>query len=52
MMGFGIAITVLHVAAMRFGSAAALSLALATCVGWNLMLWWIGRRRILAGRTG
>jgi hypothetical protein len=46
MMGFGIAIAVLHVTALRFGSAIALSLALATCVSWNLGLWWIGRRRL------
>ena len=44
-MGFGIAIAVLHVTALRFGSAAGLSLALATCVGWNLALWWNGRRK-------
>jgi hypothetical protein len=47
MIGFGIAITVLHVAALRFGSAVALSLALLTCVSWNLGLWWISRRRIV-----
>jgi hypothetical protein len=46
MIGFGIAITVLHVAALRFGSAVALSLALLTCVSWNLGLWWNGRRRL------
>ena len=46
LIGFGIAIAVLHVAALRFGSAIALSLALATCVSWNLGLWWIGRRRL------
>jgi hypothetical protein len=46
LMGLGIAIAVLHVAALRFGSAIALSLALMTCVGWNLVLWWLGRRRI------
>ena len=46
MMGFGIAIAVLHVTALRFGSAIALSLALATCVSWNLGLWRIGRRRL------
>jgi hypothetical protein len=45
MMGFGIAIAVLHVAALQFGSAIALSLALAICVGWNLALWRLGRRR-------
>jgi hypothetical protein len=47
MMGFGIAIAVLHVAALRFGSAIGLSLALATCVSWNLALWRIGRRRLV-----
>jgi hypothetical protein len=45
LMGLGIAIAVLHVAALRFGSAIALSLALATCVSWNLALWWNGRRK-------
>jgi len=47
MIGFGLAIAVMHVAALRFGSAVALSLALATCVGWNLGLWWIGRRKLV-----
>ena len=47
MIGFGIAIAVLHLAALRFGSAIALSLALFTCVGWNLGLWWIGRRKLV-----
>ena len=46
MMGLGIAIAVLHVAASRFGSVVALSLALATCVSWNLALWWNGRRKL------
>jgi hypothetical protein len=45
LIGFGIAIAVLHVAALLFGSTAGLSLALATCVCWNLGLWWWGRRR-------
>jgi hypothetical protein len=45
MMGFSLGIAVLHVAALPLGSAIALSLALATCVIWNLALWWIGRRR-------
>ena len=44
LLGFGVAIAVLHVAALRFGSASALSLALMTCVSWNLALWWGGRR--------
>jgi hypothetical protein len=47
LLGFGIAIAVLHVAAPRFGSAVALGLALATGVGWNLGLWWHGRRRVV-----
>jgi hypothetical protein len=46
MLGFGTAIAVLHVAALRFGSAIGLSLALATCVSWNLGLWWNGRRKL------
>jgi hypothetical protein len=45
-MGLGIAIAVLHLAALRFGSAVGLSLALMTCVGWNLGLWWLSRRRL------
>jgi hypothetical protein len=47
LIGFGLAIAVMHVAALQFGSAVALSLALATCVSWNLGLWWIGRRRLV-----
>ena len=46
LMGFGIAIAVLHVAALQLGSPIALSLALATCVSWNLALWWNGRRKL------
>jgi hypothetical protein len=46
LLGFGIGIAVLHVAALQFGSAIGLSLALATCVSWNLGLWWNGRRRL------
>ena len=45
MIGFGLGITVLHVGALRFGSAAGLSLSLLTSVTWNLMLWWNGRRK-------
>jgi hypothetical protein len=45
LIGLGIAIAVLHVAALQFGSAIGLSLGLATCVGWNLALWWNGRRK-------
>jgi hypothetical protein len=50
LIGFGIAIAVVHVAVLRFGSAVALSLALATCVSWNLGLWWIGRSRLARSR--
>jgi hypothetical protein len=46
MMGFGVAIAVLNLVALPLGSAAALSLALATCVVWNLALWWLGQRRM------
>jgi hypothetical protein len=47
LMGFGIAIAVLHLAALQFGSAIGLSLALATCIVWNLGLWWLGRRKLV-----
>ncbi|MGB9117298.1 hypothetical protein [Bradyrhizobium sp.] len=46
LMGFGAAIAVLHVAALQFGSAIGLSLALMTGVGWNLGLWRFGRRKV------
>jgi hypothetical protein len=46
LLGFGVAVAVLQVAVLPFGSVVALSLALATCVGWNLGLWWIGRRKL------
>lgn len=44
LLGFGVAVVVLHVAVLQFGSATGLSLALLTCIGWNLALWWNGRR--------
>src|ERR1700730_16920513 len=47
LIGFGIAIAVLHLAALQFGSAVGLSLALMTCVSWNLGLWWNGRRKLV-----
>jgi len=46
LMGLGVAIAVLHVAALGFGSAVGLSLALMICVSWNLGLWWNGRRKL------
>ena len=45
LLGFGMAIAVLNVAVTQFGSAIGLSCALATCIGWNLTLWWMGRRK-------
>jgi hypothetical protein len=45
MMGFALSFVVLHFGALQFGSAISLSLALATCLVWNLALWWLGRRR-------
>jgi hypothetical protein len=50
LMGFGLSFVVLHIAAPRFGSAIGLILALATCVGWNLALWWLGRTKVQLGR--
>jgi hypothetical protein len=51
LIGFGLAIVVLHMAAQPFGRAAALGLALAMCVIWNLGLWLYGRQRIAARRA-
>ena len=48
LLGFGMAVAVMHVAVLQFGSAIGLSLALATCVIWNLTLWWNGRRKRMA----
>src|ERR1700674_2000738 len=45
LMGLGIAIAALHVAALRVGSVVGLSLALVIRVWWNLGLWWDGPRR-------
>jgi len=49
LMGFGLAIAMMHVTALKFGSAIGLSLALAACIGWNLALWWNGRRKAARG---
>jgi hypothetical protein len=46
LIGFGLAVVFLHLAAEPFGRAVALSLALATCIAWNLALWGIGRYRL------
>jgi hypothetical protein len=45
LIGFGLAIVIMHLAAEPFGRATALSLALATCVAWNLGLWAYGHRK-------
>jgi hypothetical protein len=45
LIGLTVAIAVLYATAQPFGSAIALSLALAICVSWNLGLWWWGRRK-------
>jgi hypothetical protein len=50
LLGFGAGIAVLHVAVLQFGSAIGLSLALGTCVSWNLALWWGGRRRVATAK--
>jgi hypothetical protein len=50
LLGFGAAIAVLHTAALHFGSAPALILALMTAVSWNLGLWWGGRRKLVLAR--
>jgi hypothetical protein len=47
LLGFGMAIAVLHIGAAHLGSAAGLCLGLATCIAWNLTLWWNGRRKRL-----
>ena len=46
LIGFGIAIVALHLTALPLGRAAALSLALATCIGWNIGLFFYGRYRV------
>jgi len=46
LIGFALAIVALHLTALPLGRAAALSLALATCVAWNLGLWGFGRYRL------
>jgi hypothetical protein len=51
LMGFGLAIAVLHVGALYLGSAAGLGLGLATCVCWNLTLWQIGRRKARSAKA-
>jgi hypothetical protein len=51
LIGFGSAIVVLHFTALPLGRAAALSLALATCIAWNLGLFFYGRRKLARARS-
>jgi hypothetical protein len=46
LIGFGMAIVILHAAAEPLGRATALALALAMCIAWNLGLWAFGRYRL------
>jgi len=45
LIGFALAIIVIHLETPSLGRAAALSLALATSLMWNLGLWFYGRRK-------
>ena len=45
MMGFGLAVLLLHLTHCRSAAGLALSIALATCVAWNFGLWLYGRRK-------
>ena len=45
LVGFGMAVMVLHLGAKYLGAVAGLSLGLATCVTWNLGLCAYGRRK-------
>ncbi|HEU0146637.1 MAG TPA: hypothetical protein VFR21_07130, partial [Bradyrhizobium sp.] len=49
MIGFTAGVAVLQAATSQLGSAAGLSLALATCIAWNLGLWAMGRRKMIKG---
>jgi hypothetical protein len=46
LLGFGLALAVLHVAALHLSAAAALLIALAVAVGWNVLLTLLRRRRV------
>ncbi|MEJ0079353.1 MAG: hypothetical protein WDO17_28755 [Alphaproteobacteria bacterium] len=45
LIGFGLGVLTIHLATPPFGRAAALSLALAVCIAWNLGLWAYGHRK-------
>ena len=46
LLGFGLALAALHLAAARMSATAALLIALAVAVGWNAMLTLLSRRRL------
>jgi hypothetical protein len=46
LIGFAIALAVLHLTAVPLGAPAALALALAICIGWNLLVWFARRHAI------
>jgi len=45
LIGFGLGVLTIHLATPLLGRAAALALALAVCIAWNLGLWAYGRRK-------
>jgi hypothetical protein len=49
LVGFGLALAVLHVSAARLSAALALSIALAVAVGWNAILLLLSHRRVTRG---
>ena len=49
LMGFGVALAVVHLAAQPLGAWPALALGLAICMGWNLVLTGLARRRAASG---
>jgi hypothetical protein len=46
MVGFGLAVVLLHLTTLPLGKWGGLSVALATCVVWNFGLWLYGRYRV------
>jgi len=51
LVGFGVALIVLHAATLAFGNAAGLALWILSSMAWNLALWGLWRRRISAHAT-
>ncbi len=51
LLGFGVAIAVLHVAVLRFGSAIGAEPRVDDLRIWNLALWWNGRRKLAPAKT-